>query len=84
MKHNLTKPQVKLLLSLRDRPRPIVAYFRPLGPLISQELVRPRDASFVGSSPSYVLTTRGHALAMAILKQIADAEELAARSSAID
>lgn len=84
MNHTLTDPQVKLLLRLRDRPRPIVPYFRPLAPLISLELVRPRSDSFVGSNPSYELTTKGRALAQEILEEIAAKEELAARSSVID
>ncbi len=73
-KHNLTDPQVKLLLTLRERPKTLASYFRPLKPLIDQELARPRAVRCPGSNYSYELTTKGEALAQSILEDRAAAE----------
>lgn len=72
--HNLTSPQVKLLLNLRHRPRRLAAYFRPLKPLIDQELARPRALRGFGSNYTYELTTKGETLAQQILEAAAEEE----------
>jgi hypothetical protein len=72
--HDLTEPQVKLLLSLRERPRTLSSDLRPLKPLLDQELARPRAVRHPGSNYSYELTTRGRTLAQEILEAQAAAE----------
>jgi hypothetical protein len=71
---DLTEPQVKLLLSLRERPRMLAEYYRPLKPLIDQELARPRALKGFGSNYTYELTARGQTLAQEILEARADLE----------
>lgn len=72
--HCLTEPQVNLLLSLHERPRPVGGSYRPLQPLIEQELARPRAVRCPGSAYTYELTTKGHELAQEIVEARAEAE----------
>lgn len=74
MKHTLTDPQVALLLRLHKYPHPLVDGYRPLRPLIEQELARPRAVRCPGSNYTYELTTKGRALAEAIIQEQADKE----------
>lgn len=73
-KNNLTDPQVNLLLRLHAGPKPLVADYRPLQPLILQDLARPRAVRAPGSNYVYELTTKGAMLAMQIIQERADAE----------
>jgi DNA-binding HxlR family transcriptional regulator len=72
--HNLTDPQLKLLLDLRARPRALSTNFRPLKPLVEQELVRPRHVGCYGSNATYELTAKGQQLTQAVLEERAAAE----------
>jgi hypothetical protein len=72
--HNLSDPQLKLLLNLRARPRALSSNLRPLHPLIEQEFVRPRHVGAYGSNPTYELTAKGQQLTQEILEGRAAAE----------
>lgn len=74
MKHILTDPQVALLLRLHKYPHPLAEWYRPLKPLIEHELARPRAVHCPGSNYTYELTTKGRALAEAIIQEQADKE----------
>jgi hypothetical protein len=69
IEHNLTAPQLKLLMTLRTRPRPLAPHYRPLGPLVEQEFVRPRHVGVYGSNPTYELTEKGKELTQSILEE---------------
>lgn len=64
---NLTKPQIDLLLQLRQRPRILDDKYRPLRPLVEHELARPHIAK--PGRHQYELTERGAAYAQSILEE---------------
>ena len=72
---NLTEPQLNLLMDLRERPRALDKSYRPLKPLIAQELVRGRALGMTGTNLTYELTTKGQKLTQRVLETLAAIDE---------
>ncbi len=73
--HDLTDPQINLLLSLYHRPRYVARHYRPLQPLVYGEYVRPRSVTNRLAGEFYELTLKGKMLVQSILQERADKED---------
>lgn len=70
--HDLTEPQVRLLLKLHAKPAPIAKDYRPLKALIDHDLVRARHLGKWGSNATYEPSEAGAKLAQAIKEHHAE------------
>lgn len=79
---NLTEPQISLLLKIRQYPRRLDAKYRPLIPLVDNDLVRPHVAT--PGRNQYELTERGKTYAQSILEARANAENRSIQKAWVD